>query len=286
MLPESAHSNSADMRDAGRLPRNALAVRVLTAQGAGEGADPSLVRQNCKFLFHLRTFFDKPTAPDLCRQSFLPKQFTNSRRPLFDVNARLAHRLLIGQQMLLRTLSQRTERGYTLLEIMVVVGIIMVGSAVAIPVTIQMVRNARGDSVMTMTETFLQTARNRAVAERRNIIINFTSESTVQAERVEVPSDDRTVVDQLRLENSEEFLKLDGLPDTPDRFGGADNINFTGGQPVMFTSDGSLIDADGDITNATIFLARPDTPDSARAVTILGITGLTRTWKWRGTWQQ
>jgi type II secretory pathway pseudopilin PulG len=184
--------------------------------------------------------------------------------------------------------SWKRNHGYTLLEIIVVVGIVIVGSAVAMPVTMQMVQNAKGDSAMTMTASFLQTARNRAVAERRNILISWVSSTEMKAERVEVPGGQLTLVDALVLEGEEQFIKLDEIDqDTPAGFGFDDNINFTGPTPVMFTSDGSLIDAAGDVTNGTIFVARPDTPETARAVTIMGVTGLIRSFKWRGTtWQE
>jgi hypothetical protein len=52
--------------------------------------------------------------------------------------------------------------------------------------------------------------------------------------------------------------------------------------PVMFTSDGSLVDNNGDVVNGTIFVGVPSQPQTARAVTVFGVTGLTRTWKWRG----
>jgi hypothetical protein len=51
----------------------------------------------------------------------------------------------------------------------------------------------------------------------------------------------------------------------------------------MFTSDGSLVDSNGDISNGSIFMGIPNRPDTARAVTIFGVTGLTRSWKWRGS---
>jgi prepilin-type N-terminal cleavage/methylation domain-containing protein len=185
-----------------------------------------------------------------------------------------------------RLVLQASQRGFTLLEMITVVAIVMVGSAIAIPVTMAMVNNARGDSAVIMTASFLETARNRAVAERRNMQLSFPSNNTIQVDRIEVPSGLLTTISSMTLEGGEEFTRL-GLPDTPDAFGGAGALNFTGTAPVMFTSDGSFIDSAGDITNGTIFVAKPGEPTSGRAVTIWGVTGLMRTWKWRGTvWQQ
>jgi Tfp pilus assembly protein FimT len=178
---------------------------------------------------------------------------------------------------------RKPQAGYTVMEMMIVIGIVITGSAVAIPVTMEMVRNARGDSALTMTSTFLLSARNRAVAERRNIVLTFVSPTQMRYERVEVPSGTLTPLDTLTLEGDNQFVRLDGLPDTPDAFGGSDAINFTGGQPVMFSSDGSFIDSAGDVTNGTIFVANPIFPESARAVTIAGVTGAMRSWKWRGS---
>ena len=55
----------------------------------------------------------------------------------------------------------------------------------------------------------------------------------------------------------------------------------------MFTSDGSLIDSAGDVTNGTIFFGVPNHPETARAITVFGVTGMLRTWKWGGaSWMQ
>lgn len=180
-----------------------------------------------------------------------------------------------------------SQAGYSLPEILVAVGLVMVGSVVAIPVTTRMVSNSKGDSALVMTSAFLQGARNRAVAERRNIVVTFPSTNSMQLARVEVPSGALTVVDQLILEGEAQFVRAAVLPDTPDAFGGTGAVSFTGTTPVMFTSDGSLIDAAGDVTNGTVFVAKPDSIETARAVTIWGVTGLLRSWKWRGSlWQQ
>ena len=172
--------------------------------------------------------------------------------------------------------------GFTLIEMIVVTALVVLGSIITIPMTINMVRASKGDSSVEMTKAFLETARNRAVAERRNFVLTINSNTQLQVERVEVPSGDLTVVDILTLEGDQEFFRTAGLPDTPDAFGGADEINFTGAMPVMFTSDGSLIDAAGDVTNGTIWLGNEQTPETARAVTVWGVTGLIRGWKWSG----
>jgi type II secretory pathway pseudopilin PulG len=180
----------------------------------------------------------------------------------------------------------QSQRGYTLMEMFVVAAIVMTGSAVAIPVTMQMVRASRADSALTLATTFLQTARNRAVAERRNIQLEFT-DTTIQAFRVEVPSGDLTLLDTLILEDRYEFSREE-LPNTPElALTVGDAVDFTEDEPVMFTSDGSLISSAGDVTNGVIFMAKPNTPDQSRAIQIWGVTGMLRSFRWVGSeWVQ
>jgi prepilin-type N-terminal cleavage/methylation domain-containing protein len=180
--------------------------------------------------------------------------------------------------------------GFTLTEMLVVVALIAIGSAVAIPVTMQMVNRAKNDSSALVAQTFIDSARDKAVAERRNIEMTFTMPNRIILNRIEVPSGARTQVGEIRLEGAQEFIKLPGVAtDTPDLFGtgccGA--VSFTGTQPVMFTSDGSLIDANGDVVNGTVFVGVPNRPESARAIAVFGMTGMLRTWNWRGAqWMQ
>jgi prepilin-type N-terminal cleavage/methylation domain-containing protein len=192
--------------------------------------------------------------------------------------------------MLSRASVLTSQRGLSMIEMVVVLGIIAVGSAIAIPVTMSMVRNARGDSAVAATEAFLETVRNRAVAERRNMQLTINSNNIV-VQRIEVPSGTLTNVDQFTLEQGEQFDKLSGsLPVTPDGMASAGTADFRwycGAPPVMFTSDGSMVDSAGDVCNGIIYVARPGQLETQRAVTILGVTGLLRSWKWRGTvWQQ
>jgi prepilin-type N-terminal cleavage/methylation domain-containing protein len=172
--------------------------------------------------------------------------------------------------------------GFTLTEMIVVVALIAIGFAVAIPVTMDMVTRAKNDSSVVVAHTFLDSARDRAVAERRNFELTFILPNRMQLERIEVPSGVKTVVAEMQLEGGQEFIKFPEVGDTPDAFGAPTAIHFTGTQPVMFTSDGSLIDSAGDVVNGSVFMGVPDHPETARAVTIFGVTGMLRTWKWRG----
>lgn len=190
--------------------------------------------------------------------------------------------------MVSRTALRKSQQGFTLIEMIVVAAIVMVGSAVAIPVTMRMVNNARGDSAVVVAATFIESARNRAVSERRNMELTFPNENTIRIDRVEWPSLTRTLIATATLEGEQEFARA-GLVDTEDELcdEDAEALCFTGDEPVAFTSDGSLIDQAGDVVNGTIFIIKPGNLETARAVTIWGVTGMVRTWKWRGSqWMQ
>jgi len=174
------------------------------------------------------------------------------------------------------------EAGFTLAEMLVVVALIAIGAGVTIPVTMEMVKRARNDSAVIVAQAFIDGARDRAVAERRNVELEFTAPNWLRMYRIEVPSGTKTLLSEMRLEAAQEFLKFPMVTDTPDAFGASSAVSFTGTMPVMFTSDGSLIDSQGDVVNGTVFFGVPDRPESARAVSVFGITGMIRTWKWRG----
>jgi prepilin-type N-terminal cleavage/methylation domain-containing protein len=174
------------------------------------------------------------------------------------------------------------EAGFTLAEMLVVVALIAIGAGVTIPLTMEMVNRAKNDSSVVVAQTFIDSARDRAVAERRNVELEFRMPNRLLMYRIEVPSGVKTLIGEMQLEGAQEFRKFPGVTDTPDAFGASSAVSFTGTMPVMFTSDGSLIDSQGDVVNGSVFFGVPDRPESARAVTVFGITGMIRTWKWRG----
>ena len=75
--------------------------------------------------------------------------------------------------------------------------------------------------------------------------------------------------------------------DTPDAFGAAAPVSFGSASRVFFNSDGMLVDQAGSPVNGTIFVALPEHPESARAVSVLGSTGRVRGFRWTGNhWTQ
>jgi hypothetical protein len=79
-----------------------------------------------------------------------------------------------------------------------------------------------------------------------------------------------------------QFLLFAGQPDTPDAFGRNSATDFGGAPLVMFTADGMLTDANGNAANGSVFLGKPGSPITARAVTVFGPTATIRTYRWNG----
>jgi prepilin-type N-terminal cleavage/methylation domain-containing protein len=179
--------------------------------------------------------------------------------------------------------SWRPDSGYSLAEVMVALCLVAIVAGMAVPISSEFLHQRKADSSVVAAMTAMTAARNRAVAERRNVQIAFLDPNRIRISRVEVPDGDLTPVQDFTLENGLRFIKYDGVPDTPDAFGAGSATAFSGAMPVMFASDGSLVDANGDVVNGSIFVGLPEQRDSARAVTIFGATGMARAWKWRGT---
>jgi prepilin-type N-terminal cleavage/methylation domain-containing protein len=172
--------------------------------------------------------------------------------------------------------------GFSLVELMIVVGLIAVVSAIAVPVSIGTIARSKANSTTVEARSWLEEARNRATAERRNFEVTFnTSTNRIRVERVE-PNATRTLILDRQLSDQMRFMRFEGVSDTPDLFGATADVDFDGPNPHMFTSDGSFIDANGDPSNGSIFIGKSNQPMSARAVTVFGTTGLIRHWEWSG----
>jgi prepilin-type N-terminal cleavage/methylation domain-containing protein len=174
------------------------------------------------------------------------------------------------------------ERGFSLVELIVVVAVLSTLMGLAIGVTMNAVNAARADNSTGALMNILEVARNQATSQRRDFQLVFTAPNKIEVYRVEVPSNATTLVQTAYLEMGQTYKRFDSMGD-PDSFGHSGELAFGSTPTIRFTSDGTLIDSSGDVLNGTVFVATDNKPASARAVTIFGATGLIRSWSWNGT---
>jgi prepilin-type N-terminal cleavage/methylation domain-containing protein len=187
----------------------------------------------------------------------------------------------------------RSSAGFSLLEILMVVAIIAILGGIAMGVSSNMIRTAKGKSGAQQLSSFLKRHREMAISRRRHIEIEFAAPNRVVSRQRAVPNPPAplgpsTLLETMYLEGRIEYRKFPVITlDTPDAFGSAAAVNLGGANPVMFTSEGTFADVNGDPINATILLGVASQTDTANAVTIIGTTATLRTWRWDGArWVQ
>jgi prepilin-type N-terminal cleavage/methylation domain-containing protein len=198
------------------------------------------------------------------------------------------------------------QRGFSMIEIVVVIALILIVSAIAIIAYLPTLQNANFDTAMRQMIDQLRQAREYSIANRRYVQVTFptvVAGGVTQYQVVITEMDNLTagggavnpVLSTVPIHAPAQYLVLSTI-DTPDGFclgAPSSAIEFkttSGGAPVsiLFQSDGELVDgASYQPINGTIFLGEPGKPTSARAITILGTTGRVRGWKGTGaSWSQ
>jgi prepilin-type N-terminal cleavage/methylation domain-containing protein len=174
------------------------------------------------------------------------------------------------------------KRGFSLIELSIVMVLVVTIGGFALLNIGAIVPGMRANAGMYMTLAQLRNGRESAMEQRRNIEVRFLGDNQIQLVRNEVPAG-TTILSTVELANRCQFLLFNGVPDSPDFFGQMDAVDFGGAATMTFLSDGTLVDAQGNPLNGSIFLGIPDHPETARAVTILGATGRVRSYRWTGT---
>jgi len=175
----------------------------------------------------------------------------------------------------------------TLIELMVVVGLASTLMLMAVMVSPNFTNAAKADGSLEQVMDLLRSAREVAVSQRRNVEVRFVGTTGLQTVRRDIGAGGvpagTTTLRTIELENKMQ-LRLDPAvsTDTPDHFGNATATSFGLTGSRMFTSEGTFVDANGDVLNGTITISTPGQSNSARAVTVMGATALVRSWRWDG----
>ena len=138
------------------------------------------------------------------------------------------------------------------------------------------------DEAMNQTVAQMRRGRELAISGRRNVEIKFLGTNQIQLVRYEVPVG-TTVLSTFNLSNKIEFRTFDGVPDTPYSFGNYAAVDFGGATQLIFQTDGTLVDQQGNPRNGSVFLGVASHTETARAATILGGTGRVRGYRWAKT---
>ncbi len=195
--------------------------------------------------------------------------------------------------------TKKQDNGFTLLESVVVLAIMMVMMSFAIFKSTSIMPNYKADAAQDVVVSALRQARQLAITERRDVQVwfdqGFSGPGQIQHVNYQVVTilgDQPQPQVSVGLPQGTQFV-LEGVPDTPMGFGanaaiyiGSNGAMVGGGPPIMkFRSTGSFTDSVYSPLNGTIFVGVPNQAFTARAVTIFGGTGRVRPYTWTGsTW--
>jgi len=198
----------------------------------------------------------------------------------------------------------RAQRGFTLLETVVVVGIMMVLMGIAIISSFGSMQSYQVNSAEDVVVSQLRVARQMAISQRRTVQvwIDTAPESDgryhVKYQIQPAPQTNEVArpIVSIPLPGTAQFILETGVPDTPMAFGNSapvfiGNPPISGGPPIMqFNPTGTFTDNTGtNVIYGTIFIGVPNQISTARAVTIMGGTGRVRGYTYAGGgigWQE
>jgi hypothetical protein len=165
---------------------------------------------------------------------------------------------------------------------MLVVGVMGVVGAMAVMQIGSSAPAAKGDGAMRVVLAQLNTARELSVSQRRQMQVSFLNTNQIQIVRLEVPSGTTTLT-TVSFEGGVVYGLISGIGDTPDAFGIHSAPDFGSATKILFNSDGTCIDQNGNPLNGTVYVVIPNVTRSFRAITVLGGTGRIRAYKWDGS---
>ncbi len=183
---------------------------------------------------------------------------------------------------------RNSSRGFSTAELMITVSIALTVATFSTVKIIAAQKIARDTNSATAVLGTMRSARQIAIDQRRQVLVQFTGPRTLVVQRVD-NGIATLVLNTVTLPSDVQFYAQSGIPTSssqvPDGFGtGAKALDFSidyGGQgsAIYFQPDGSALDSTGRTNNGIVYLARPGDLNSQRAVTLYGTTGRSRSWR-------
>jgi prepilin-type N-terminal cleavage/methylation domain-containing protein len=192
--------------------------------------------------------------------------------------------ILVEKALMTRSLI----RGFSLLEMMAVLGIMMIASAIGFISLQPVLRQRHVTNAYNTTLATMRRAREAAIAERRRYQVTFNSAVVPNTLRI-APADPAPGGVQVTysLPTDVRYTVNGGLPAVgPDGFGNGSiaidfdqNIATPDRSNIYFYPDGTAQDVNNNINNGVVYVARPGELTTTMAITLWGTTGRMRGWR-------
>src|SRR2546427_431857 len=166
---------------------------------------------------------------------------------------------------------KKYDAGFTLIELAFVAGITLVVASVALIQLGPTRAILAAQSVSNLVASQMNYARQVAIDERRNVLIEFKNGNEIKVTRLE-SGGTSTVLSDVYLSSGYHYGLPSGTPpDTAEHFGVASAVSFNGAAGGTYLGDGTFIDNAGVVMNGTVYTIGSG-DSSARAVTLTGAT--------------
>lgn len=177
-------------------------------------------------------------------------------------------------------------RGFTLLEVSMVLSLSMVAAGVGIVQLSKSVSAVDANTAGHAVESQLHYAREIAVNQRRNVVVEFNSPDLIAIKRQETDGT-LTTIEATTLPSGFSFgLPTSGVGDTPEGYGADSPVDFNGDSSGIFGADGTFVNNSGVVLSGTVFTIGA-TNGTARAITLSGPNGRTKQYYIRdGAWTE
>jgi hypothetical protein len=181
---------------------------------------------------------------------------------------------------------RRVDAGFSVIELCGVLAVTVSLLGIGLGGLSVALDTVHGDAGMNAVLWQLKVAREAAISQHRPVEIRFRMPDSVSVVRHNLPTGE-TLISTATLEHRTEFYAFAGMPDTPDGFGKTGPVSFGPATAVMFNAEGELVDQAGRVIRGSVFIGNPDTPVTARAVTVGGPASTIRTYRWdRSAWRR